>query len=128
LSFPGGITARTVYVAFEGLAAQAFDETDVKAKVRKVVPAVQAAADKAAEGHRSALQAAAEAFDTAMALLPDRTQWATNATQALKTLRKALATADVELTDKQDQLVSELRTSPRRLLATRTRNRLPEPG
>jgi len=96
------------YVAFEGLAAQAFDEADVKAKVRKVVPAVQAAADKAAEGHRPALQAAAEAFDTAMALLPDRTQWATNATQALKTLRKALATADVELTDKQDQLVSEL--------------------
>lgn len=96
------------YIAIEGLAAQAFDEADVKAKVRKVVPAVQAAADKAAEGHRPGLQAAAEAFDTAMALQPDRTQWATNATQALKSLRKALATADVELTDKQDQLVSEL--------------------
>lgn len=96
------------YVEIEGLAAQSFDEAEVKAKVRKVVPAVLAAADKAGEGQRPGLQAAAEAFDNGMALLPDRTQWATSATLALKTLRKALAAADAELTDKQDQLVSEL--------------------
>lgn len=96
------------YVTFDGLAAHAFDEVDVKAKLRKVVPAVQAAADKAAEGHRPGLQAAAEAFDSGMTLQPNRTGWATNATQALKNLRKALAVADAELTDKQDQLVSEL--------------------
>ena len=96
------------YVAFDSLAAQAFDEADVKAKVRKVVPAVQAAADKAAEGHQPVLRAAAEAFDNGMTMQPDQTQWATNATQALKNLRKALAAADTELTDKQDQLVSEL--------------------
>jgi predicted ATPase len=96
------------YVEFEGLAVMAFDEADVKAKVRKVVPAVHAAADTAAEGYRPSLQAAAEAFGTGMAILRDRTQWATKATHALVSLRKALATADVELTDKQDQLVSEL--------------------
>jgi predicted ATP-dependent endonuclease of OLD family len=96
------------HVEIEGLAAMAFDEADVKAKVRKVVPAVQAAADKAAEEHRPGLKAAAEAFATGMALLQDRTQWATKAMQALENLRKALATADVELTDKQDQIVLEL--------------------
>ncbi len=96
------------HVEFEGLATQAFDEADVKAKLRRIAPAVQAAADKAAEGYRAALQAAAEAFDDGMTLLPDRTQWATNATQALKILRKELAAADVDLTDKQNQLVSEL--------------------
>jgi predicted ATP-dependent endonuclease of OLD family len=96
------------HVEIEGLAAMAFDEADVKAKVRKVVPAVQAAADKAAEEHRPGLKAAAEAFATGMALLQDRTQWATKAMHALENLRKALATADVELTDKQDQIVLEI--------------------
>ena len=96
------------HVEIEGLAAMAFDEADVKAKVRKVVPAVQAAADKAAEEHRPGLKAAAEAFALGMALLQDRTQWATKAMQALENLRKALATADVDLTDKQDQIVLEL--------------------
>ena len=43
-----------------------------------------------------------------MTLVSDRTVWATGAVAALNALRKALATADADLSDKQDQLVTEL--------------------
>jgi len=96
------------WVTFVDLAAQSFDEADIKAKVRKIVPAVQAAADKAEEAAKTALMLASEAFDKAMTVGPDRTAWAGGAVAALKALRKALAAADADLTDKQDQLVTEL--------------------
>ena len=99
---------KTRYVSIEGLANQAFDEADIKAKVRKIVPAVQAAADKLEDAAKTALTGAASAFDTAMTLESDRTVWATGAVAALNALRKALATADADLSDKQDQLVTEL--------------------
>ena len=95
-------------VTFVDLAAQSFDETDIKAKVRKIVPAVQAATDKAEDAAKTALTLAADAFDKAMVVSSDRTIWATGAVAATKALRKALAAADVELSDKQDQLVTEL--------------------
>ena len=43
-----------------------------------------------------------------MTLLSGRTVWATGALAALIALRKALATADAELSEKQDQLITEL--------------------
>jgi ABC-type cobalamin/Fe3+-siderophores transport system ATPase subunit len=99
---------KTRDVSIEGLADQAFDAADIKAKLRKIVPAVQAAADKLEDGAKATLAGAAETFDTAMTLVSDRTVWATSAVAALNALRKALATADADLSDKQDQLVTEL--------------------
>ena len=99
---------KTRYVSIEGLADQAFDEADIKAKVRKIVPAVQAAADKLEDAAKTALTGAASTFDIAITLVSDRTVWATGAVAALNALRKALATADADLSDKQDQLVTEL--------------------
>ena len=96
------------FVDYIGLAELAFDETDIKAKVRKLVPAVQAAADKIDEPAKASLNLAADTFDQAMMMVADRTKWAASAVVALKALRKALATADVDLTDKQDQVVTEL--------------------
>lgn len=99
---------KTRYVSIEGLADLAFDEADIKAKVRKIVPAVQATADKLEDAAQTALTGAATTFDTAMTLVSDRTVWAAGAVAALNALRKALATADADLSDKQDQLVTEL--------------------
>jgi len=99
---------KTRYVSIEGLADQAFDEADIKAKVRKIVPAVQAAADKLEDAAKTALTGAASTFDIAITLVSDRTVWATGAVAALNALRKALATADADLSEKQDQLVTEL--------------------
>ncbi|MBE9171548.1 AAA family ATPase [Cyanobium sp. LEGE 06143] len=101
-------SGKNCIVTLEGLAEQDLSEKDVKAKVRKVVPIVEAAADNAAIEHQQSLKAACKAFETGMALLPDRTQWATNATQAVKNMRKSLAAAQVELTDRQEQPIYEL--------------------
>lgn len=107
------VTVSRVYqkshsVSFEGLAAQAFDEADIKGKVRKIVPAVKAAAEKIGEASKVPLEQAADAFDAAMVLVLDRIKWSENAVKALQALRKALAVADTELSDKQDQLLVEL--------------------
>ena len=99
---------KTRYVSIEGLVDQAFDEADIKAKIRKIVPAVQAAADKLEDPAKTALTVAADAFDIAMTPVSDRTLWDTGAVAALNALRKALATADADLSDKQDQVVTQL--------------------
>lgn len=100
--------AETRWVGFEGLAAQAFDEADIRMKVRKIVFAVKAAAENVAETSRPAVELAADRFDAAMALIPDRIRWAENAVKALQTLGMALAAADAELSEKQEQLLLEL--------------------
>jgi predicted ATPase len=91
-----------------GLAQHAVNDAEVRAKIKKITPAVMAAADKLDEGPKAQLAAAATAFEKALAMLPDRTQWAGNALKGIAELRKALAAADAELTEKQDQLVTEV--------------------
>ncbi|HVW92334.1 MAG TPA: AAA family ATPase [Devosia sp.] len=96
------------WVGFPNLAAQEFDETHVKAQIRKVAPAVKAAASKLDESPKAALEAAADAFEKAIAVVNDRVAWAADAKAALAALRTALAAADADLTDKQEQVVVEL--------------------
>jgi len=95
-------------VGFEGLPAQALDEAEVRSRIRKVVPAVKAAADKAAESIKAQLMAAADEFEASMRIVPDRPKWAQGAIVAMEKLRKALAAADAELTKKQEQVLVEL--------------------
>ena len=78
------------------MSAQLFDETDIKNKVRKIVAAVRAAAERVPEPAKAPLEQAADKFDTALALTPDRIKWAENAVGALQTLRKAIAAADTD--------------------------------
>ena len=84
------------------LTPQTFDEADIKGKLRKIVPAVKAAADKLDETKKTQLEKAADAFETKLAMLPDHVQWAQNAATGIQALRKALAAANAELTDKQE--------------------------
>lgn len=96
------------FVVLDDLSAQAFEDADIKGKIRKVVPAVKAAAEKVAETLKAPLEKAADVFDSAMMLIPDSFKWSENAAKALQELRKAIAAADAELSDKQDQLIVEL--------------------
>ena len=99
-------TAR--WSGLEGLGDLSLDVSDIKAKVRKIVPAVKAAAEKLADDARATLEQAADAFDAAMILSPDYIRWSTGAVAALQSLRQAMAAADAELSDKQEQMLAEL--------------------
>ena len=83
-----------------------FDETEIKSKVKKVAAAVRAAAQK--QDVPSALDAAADAFELATSVAKVGDTWAVQALAAAKALRTALASADSELTDKQEETLSEL--------------------
>lgn len=95
-------------VHFSGVVAQEFDSKAIAAKVRKIVPAVKAQAEKLEEGQRTALDAAAGRFETAITAGSDSFAWAAKAKPALAALRQALAAGDVELTDTQDGHVVDL--------------------
>lgn len=107
------VTASRGYAAvrqagLEGLAALSLDVSDIKAKVRKIVPAVKAAAEKVAEEAKALLEQEADTFDAAMIMSPDYIRWSAGAVQAAQALRKALAVAGAELSDKQEQMLAEL--------------------
>lgn len=93
-------------VEFPELKAIPFDETDIKSKVKKVAAAVRAAAQK--QEAPGVLDAAADAYETTSSATRVRDTWASQAVAAAKALRTALAGADAELTDKQDETLSEL--------------------
>jgi len=107
------VTASRGYAAvrtagFEGLGALSLDVSEIKGKVRKIVPAVKAAAEKVAEEAKTALDQEADVFDAAMIMSPDYIKWSAGAVEAAQALRKALAVAGAELSDKQEQMLAEL--------------------
>lgn len=81
----------------------AFDLAAIKADARKIDAAVKAAAAKVTDDNKTALEHAANAFLAAISVGANAAKWAETATPALAALRQALASADVELTDAQDQ-------------------------
>ena len=95
-------------VSFEGVAELKFEPNTIKTNIRKIVPAVKAAANKLDDGVRAPLEAAADKFEVDIAPSSDSLTWATNAKAALAALRQALASADTELTDAQDNHVTNL--------------------
>lgn len=96
------------WVSFEKLASQQFNESEIKSKIRKIVPAIKAAAAKLDATLRPPLEQSAGRFEKAIVVVPDRTVWASNAVKALAELRQALAAADTDLTEKQERLVADL--------------------
>lgn len=96
------------WIGFEGLTPLGFDASDASGKVRKVSAAVKASADKLEDPGKTALAAAADKFEEALADKTDSEEWAAEAKTACANLRKALATQDSELSDKQDQMLTGL--------------------
>lgn len=78
------------------------DLSAIKAEARKIDAAVKARASKLTEG-KAALDSASDAFVAAISVGATAAKWAETATPALAALRQALAAADTELTDAQDQ-------------------------
>jgi hypothetical protein len=96
-------TNRTV--SFPELKSIHFDDALIKSKVKKVAAAVRAAAQK---HENTTLDTAADAFEAAASVTTVCETWATQAAVAAKTLRTALAGVDADLTDKQEEMLSEL--------------------
>jgi len=98
-------------VSFPELKAIPYDENDIKNKVRKVAASVRAVAQK--QEVSDALDAAADSFETSTSITKMSETWATQAIAAVKALRTILAGADAELTEKQDEMLSELEETAR---------------
>jgi len=97
---------KTRTVHFPELQPIVFDESDIKSIVKKVSAAVRAAGQKNEQS--PTLDPAADAFETATSDTKSRTEWALRSLSATKVLRTALAGADAELTDKQEENLLEL--------------------
>jgi len=97
---------KTRYVNFPELKPIAFDESDIKNKVKKVAAGIRALATKAAEGNT--LGATADIFEEKTSITKVCETWATEFAAAAKTVRAALAGAAMELTSAQEGLLTEL--------------------
>lgn len=95
-------------VSFDGIRPLEFDGDEIKSKLKKIVAAVQAAADKCEDPHKANLISASEKFEADTPVVADCKVWAATVKPPLAALRKALASADTDLTEKQEQLLAEL--------------------
>lgn len=93
-------------VDFPELKSIPFDEAEIKGKVKKIAAAVRAAGQR--QESSTSLDVAADTFETATAATRLRDTWATEMLSAAKALRTALAGADAELTEKQEEVISDL--------------------
>ncbi|HRQ14748.1 MAG TPA: AAA family ATPase [Promineifilum sp.] len=93
-------------VVFPDLKAIAFDEADIKSRVKKTAAAVRAVAQKLEAP--TALEAAADTFETSASATSSCNTWAPQLIAAAKALRTELAGADTELTAKQEETLAEL--------------------
>lgn len=90
-------------VTFPELKPIAFEEADIKNKVKKIAAGIRA---KAADGNT--LEIDADAFEVKASVTKAQDVWATEFTAAAKTARTKLAGTDVDLTDAQEKLLTEL--------------------
>lgn len=110
------------YVGFPELQEIAFDEADIKAKVKKIAAGMRA---KAADGNT--LEAAADAFEQKAFAMKARDTWAVDFSAAAKAARTTLAGADADLTDSQEKLLGELEELSRTIIGDK-RKRKPGAG
>lgn len=96
------------YVRFKDLPPLTLDEKDVKTKVRKIGPSVKVAADKLEDDARTTLELAADAFETGMAVEPDKLNWAEKAKNVISALRKSLSAHGADLDSKEAGHLDEL--------------------
>jgi predicted ATPase len=95
-------------VSFNRLEPLNFIAQEVRSKLKRIVAAVQAAADKSEDPHKTNLNAAAAKFESGTSQIKDPYTWATAAKAQVAPLRKAIAAADTDLTEKQDLLLGEI--------------------
>ncbi|MDG3439756.1 AAA family ATPase [Nitrospirillum amazonense] len=100
----GRCYGKTRYVGMDA-SQEVFDIAAIKSEARKIDAAVKARASKLVETAKAELEQASNTFVAAISTGVTAATWAASATPALAALRQALAAADVELTDTQDQKI-----------------------
>lgn len=111
-----GVTHVTVARSYQGKTRSvgipvdviAFDISEIRTEGRKIVAAVKAKAAELEETQKSALDTEADAFGLKIALGSTAAKWADGAVPLLAELRQALAAAEVNLPNSQDQIVTSL--------------------
>jgi energy-coupling factor transporter ATP-binding protein EcfA2 len=98
-----------MWVALEGLAPVSWSAKDVQARAKKLVPSLQAAAEKLDDDARTRFEAAITKFaENIAAEQTTGTKWAATAPPEFAAIRKAAAVASVELGDRDETLLDEL--------------------
>ncbi|MEK0267627.1 AAA family ATPase [Stenotrophomonas rhizophila] len=101
-----GRNYRNRTVSFPGLPPIDFNDSDIKTKVKKISAAVRALAQRQEDG--AMLNTSADSFESLALETAQQEDWATNLAGSAKALRTALAGADLELSEKQEESLSEL--------------------
>lgn len=99
------------YITFRGLAALDFDPAQTKQTIKKISAAVKAAADKLDGERKSTLSGAADTFESLSSSLKIGLDFAKAVSAAISDLRKAIASTDASLSDKQEEMLDALDTS-----------------
>lgn len=98
------------WVSFDDLPPLEIDDKWLKSKVRKLLAALDTAAEECEEPHSEAIKTAASNFDSAIAQIDDLQKWASNAQTVIAGLEKALVAASKELPEAIDDSVTEIDT------------------
>ena len=96
------------WVGFEGLKPISFAISEVAARVRKIQPVIEAAAENLEEAAKQQAMAAVRKFTADLAASTEATAWAAQAGPSLVHLRRALAGSAIVLADKEDGILTEL--------------------
>lgn len=94
-----------------------FNATKVGGKIAKIAASVSAAAEKLEEAKKNALDVAVNAFASATEIDTDPLEWARKATPAFAALRKAVAVANADLPERQEDLIAEVEQLARTIAA-----------
>jgi hypothetical protein len=97
-------------VAFEGLKPIAFSSRDVAARLRKITPMFEAAAEKLEEAPQQQAKAAIDQLRKDLDTSGNAIDWAIRAVPGLANFRKACASIGVGIPEQEDKILSELET------------------
>ncbi|MCH7777282.1 MAG: AAA family ATPase [Gemmatimonadetes bacterium] len=98
----------TRWLEIEGLKPLELPEKDIAASVRKIKPAVLAAASKLEDAPKQTLEQACDNFERQITGEKNAQQWGVVAVKALADLRQALANAETNISDEANELFVKL--------------------
>ena len=98
----------TRWVTFTDLKPIPFAADEVAARVRKIVPVLEAAAEKLEEAQRDQAGTAIKTFESNLQSQTEPSAWAAVAAQSLAALRKSLASSGLSIAAKEEGLIREL--------------------
>lgn len=102
--YKGGLS----WVRFQDLPPISFTATEISGRVRKIQPAIEAAATALDESLKQQALTAAKKFTADVGRVSNAAAWAAFAAPGCSDVRRALAATGITLADKEDKLLKEL--------------------